>query len=116
MRKRHGGWDGSGGSTLSINLECECVTGCAAWYHISTGSITPFGVEQKANIIVTLVEIMLTFWLLQNVIRILNLDSLLHCCKCWTKVNFGQNLDNILSGSKDKIMFGFCSTQYSVIM
>jgi hypothetical protein len=81
-----------------------------------TGSITPFGVEQKANIIVTLVEIMLTFWLLQNVIRILNLDSLLHCCKCWTKVNFGQNLDNILSGSKDKIMFGFCSTQYSVIM
>jgi len=44
-----------------------------------TGSITPFWVEQKANIIVTLVEIMLTFFLLQNVIRILNLVSLLHC-------------------------------------
>ena len=81
-----------------------------------TGSITPFWVEQKANIIVTLVEIMLTFCNNQNVIRILNLVSLLHCCKCWTKVNFGQNLDSILSDSKDKIMFGFCSTQYSVIV
>src|ERR1700683_4840949 len=78
---------------------------------VVTGSITPFWVEQKANIIVTLVE-MIKFCLLQNVIRILHLVTLLHCCKCWTKVNFGQNLDSILSESKDKIMFGFCSTQY----
>jgi hypothetical protein len=35
-----------------------------------TGSITPFGVGQKVNIIVTLVEIMVTFCELQNVIRV----------------------------------------------
>src|ERR1700676_2804354 len=46
--------------------------------HINyTGSITPFWIGQKANIIVTLVEIMITFCILQNVIRILILVSLL---------------------------------------
>ena len=35
-----------------------------------TGSITPFGVGQKVNIIVTLVEIMITFCELQNFIII----------------------------------------------
>jgi len=33
-----------------------------------TGSITPFGVEQKANIIVTRAKIMITFCVAQNVI------------------------------------------------
>jgi hypothetical protein len=42
-----------------------------------TGSITPFWVGQKANIIVTLVEIMITFCIWLNVIRILILVSLL---------------------------------------
>jgi len=68
-----------------------------------TGSITTFWVKQKGNIIVTLVEIMLTFCNKQNGIRIINLASLLHCCKCWTKVNFGQNLGSILSFESDKI-------------
>jgi hypothetical protein len=37
-----------------------------------TGSITPFRVEQKVNIIVTLVEITITFCALQNIIIIKN--------------------------------------------
>jgi len=40
------------------------------WCNHHTGSITPFGAGQKVNIIVTLVEIMITFCELQNVIRI----------------------------------------------
>jgi len=43
----------------------------------ATGSITPFWIGQKANIIMTLVEIMITFCILRNVIRILILVSLL---------------------------------------
>ena len=39
----------------------------------NTGSITPFGGEQKANIIVTRVKIMITFCVAQNVIQIYNL-------------------------------------------
>jgi hypothetical protein len=43
------------------------------WPEVSTvltGSITPFGVGQKVNIIVILVEIMVTFCKLHNVIRV----------------------------------------------
>jgi len=40
---------------------------------LGTGSITPFGAEQKANIIVTGVKIMITFCVVQNVIQIYNL-------------------------------------------
>jgi hypothetical protein len=46
-----------------LSLEEECVEDI-------TGSITPFWVGQKVNIIVTLVEIMVTFCKLQNVIRV----------------------------------------------
>jgi len=38
-----------------------------------TGSITPLGAEQKANIIVTRVKILITFCVVQNVIQIYNL-------------------------------------------
>ena len=44
----------------------------------NTGSITPFGVGQKVNIIVTLVEIMVTFCRMLSEFRIL-LDNLLFC-------------------------------------
>jgi hypothetical protein len=37
---------------------------------IPTGSITPYGVEQKANNIVTKVKIIITFCVAQNVIQI----------------------------------------------
>ena len=37
------------------------------------GSITPFGAEQKANVIVTRVKIMITFCVVQNVVQIHNL-------------------------------------------
>jgi hypothetical protein len=38
-----------------------------------TGSITPFGAEQKANVIVTRVKIMIKFCVVQNVVHIYNL-------------------------------------------
>ena len=38
-----------------------------------TGSITPFGAKQKANIIVIIAKIMITFCVVQNVIQIYNL-------------------------------------------
>jgi hypothetical protein len=55
-------------------------------FNLPTGSITPFWVEQKAN----------------------HLAS--------TRSLPPRNLNSILSDSKDKLMFGFCGTQYSVIM
>ena len=48
------------------NSAVTCVT-FATFYD---KSITPFGAEQKANIIVTRVKIMITFCVVQNVIQI----------------------------------------------
>jgi len=73
----------------------------------ASGSITPFWVGQKANIIVTLDEITITFCILQNVIGILTLVSILQGPKCWSKFDLGQNLDRILPDSKTKSCSAF---------
>ena len=51
-----------------------------------TGSITPFGIEQKANIIVTRVKIKITFYVVQNVIQIYNLVRKLAYCLPFVKI------------------------------
>ena len=67
--KARDAWMGNGISTVwapnSLRLNIP-TTGL-------TGSITSFGAEQKSNIIVTRVKIMITFCVVQNVIQIYNL-------------------------------------------